>query len=295
MLELLTTLTGAMLAAIAVLYLRGWLRLRRRGAGFASLARLGVFGFATLTVAGVFLTPMNWLNQDYLFVRVAQYVFFCLLAAPAFFIACTFDVTPWGLPSAARRRFRRWTREPHGMPQLLRRATQPWLTVLFFLSIFVIWNDVRVVDWTLAHPALHMALLLALGAAAMLVWWHIVGTGPRLHTEFSPWLAAVALLLMELTNMVTGVTIAFAQEPIYAHYAAALQESTRWLPLTAADDQALGGGLLWVVGSAVYVSSVVLVLNRLFERHRADRPEPLPQWDDDERMIMPGLEHRLRK
>ncbi|MFM7583870.1 MAG: hypothetical protein ACKO9F_14290, partial [Caldilinea sp.] len=52
-------------------------------------------------------------------------------------------------------------------------------------------------------------------------------------------------------------------------------------------------GLIWVAGSAVYLSSIVLVLNRLFHRHKMDGSEPLPGWDADERMIMPGLEHRV--
>ena len=61
------------------------------------------------------------------------------------------------------------------------------------------------------------------------------------------------------------------------------------------NDQVLAGGTLWVVGSLVYISSIVLVVNRLFERHGTGRPEHLPNWDADDRMIMPGLEHRVRK
>jgi hypothetical protein len=45
----------------------------------------------------------------------------------------------------------------------------------------------------------------------------------------------------------------------------------------------------------VYIAAIILVLNRLFERHGADRPHPLPDWDADERMIMPGLEHRVKR
>jgi cytochrome c oxidase assembly factor CtaG len=69
-----------------------------RGATFANLPRLVVFFFAVALTAAVFLSPLNWLNREYLFVRVAQYVFLCLFAVPAFFLSCTFDIALWGCP-----------------------------------------------------------------------------------------------------------------------------------------------------------------------------------------------------
>ncbi len=293
--NVLSLAVGLLLAVLTPLYLRGWVRLRRRGAGFASFARLSVFLFAALTTALVFLSPMNWLNADYFFIRVAQYLFLCLFAIPAFFISCAFDVILWGLPAGARRTVGRWMRGRGPVQRLLHKATQPWIAFILFIALFVTWYDNRIASWLLANPLLHTASLLLLGAAAMLTWWHLIGTGPRLHTELSPWLAAITLLIIELVSMSIAVPTAFSTEPIYAHYAAAFAAPDRFLPLTIADDQALGGGLLWVGGSAVFLSSIVLILNRLFNRHRMDRSDPLPGWDADERMIMPGLEHRLKK
>lgn len=293
--NILSLAVGLLLIAVTVLYLRGWVRLRRRGAGFANFARLIVFLFAVTTTATVFLSPMNWLNADYFFIRVAQYVFLCLFAIPAFFISCAFDVMLWGLPARGRRGVARWMRSTGRVRRAVSRVTPAWLAFMLFIALFVTWYDNRIASWLLADPLLHTASLLLLGGAAMLAWWHLIGTGPRLHTELSPWLAAIALLIIELTSMSIAVPTAFSTDPLYTHYVAAFAATDRWLPLTIADDQALGGGLLWVGGSAIYLSSIVLILNRLFDRHDMDRAEPLPGWDDDERMIMPGLEHRVKK
>ena len=46
--NLLTLLVGFLLIAVSALYLRGWMRLRRRGAGFANVPRLVVFAFAVM-------------------------------------------------------------------------------------------------------------------------------------------------------------------------------------------------------------------------------------------------------
>jgi cytochrome c oxidase assembly factor CtaG len=293
--NLLSLSVGLALAGITMLYLRGWVRLRRRGATFANLPRLVVFFFAVTLTTAVFLSPLNWLNREYLFVRVAQYVFLCLFAVPAFFLSCTFDIALWGLPTATRRVISRWVRSRSPLRRAVHNATRPWVAIMLFIALFVLWHDVQIASWLLGNALMHTASLLLLGAAAVLVWWHLTGARPRLHTKLSPWLAAIVLLFLELTNMSAAVPIAFSTAPIYPHYTTAFAEAGRLLPLSIADDQALGGGLLWVGGSAVFLSSIVLILNRLFDRHGGDAPIALPDWDADERMIMPGLEHRVKK
>lgn len=286
---------GVILIGVVIIYLRGWVRLRRRGVSFASLPRVMMFFFAVLLTAAVFLSPLNRLNQEYLFIRVAQYVFLCLFAVPAFFLSCTFDIAVWGLPAQTRRAIGRWVRSRSPLRRTVHRVTRPWLAIMLFIALFVTWYDVRIASWLLSNALAHTLSLLLLALAAMLVWWHLIGTGPRLHSELSPWLGAIALLFIELASMSVAVPIAFSTNPIYPHYMAAFTASGRLLPLSIADDQALGGGLLWVGGSAVFLSSIVLILNRLFERHDGGIPLPLPDWDADERMIMPGLEHRVKK
>ncbi len=276
-----------------VLYACGWLRLRRRGASrLASVYRLTVFLVATLLVGVVLLSPVSWLNSQYLFLRSMQTVVLCLLAAPAFHLACGYDVLLWGLPDPGRRWLRRTVRPGAPAGEWLRKLTPVGVVWLAFVSVFLTWHEPGIVNWLLPHPMLHTTFLVLLALLALLFWWHVVGTGPRLHDPIAPWLVAILLVITEILNMVTGVSIAFSTQPIYSHYAVAAVAPGRSLDVVG--DQALAGATLWVVGSMLYVSSIVLVLNRLFIEHGQDGPAPAPDWDDDDRMIMPGLEHRLR-
>ena len=293
--NVLTLLLGALLVAVTFFYLLGWVRLRRRKVRFAGALRLLVFVFAVTTTALVFLSPLNWLNREYFFVRTGQYVLLCLFAIPAFFISCAFDVALWGLPASTRKAVVRWMRSRSLLRRAVHSLTRPWIVFFLFIALFASWYDARIASWLLRDDLLHTASLLALGVGAMLTWWHLIGTGPRLHWELSPWLAALAIVVLELVNMSVAVPLAFSTEPVYPHYAAASNHPDRFLMLTIADDQSLGGGLLWVGGSAVFLSSIVLILNRLFERHGMNRADPWPDWDADEKMIMPGLEHRVKK
>lgn len=279
-----------------VLYVRGWLRLRRRGAAaLASVYRLLVFLTATALIGVVLLSPVSWLNSRYFFMRSLQTVVLCLLAAPAFHLACGYDVLLWGLPDAARRFLRRRLQPGAAAGDALRTVTPAAGVWLAFVVLFLIWHEPGVVNFLLPLPALHTAVLALLGLLALLFWWHVVGTGPRLHAPLAAWLVAAMLVITEIINMVTGVSIAFAGAPIYAHYAALDAADTTRRALDAVGDQTLGGAILWVAGSLLYVSSIVLVLNRLFIKEGEGGPAPVLDWDDDDRMIMPGLEHRVRR
>jgi cytochrome c oxidase assembly factor CtaG len=241
------------------------------------------------------LSPASWLNSRFLFLRSLQTVVLCLLAAPAFHLACGYDVLLWGLPDRARRWLRGHLQAGAPAGNIVAAATPVGGVWLAFVALFLIWHEPGVVNWLAPRPSLHTAALTLLGLLALLFWWHVVGTGPRLHKPLAAWMTAILLVITEVINMVTGISIAFAGEPVYAHYAAAAAAAPLASRLDVLGDQALAGALLWVAGSLLYVSSIVLVLNRLFIEHGEGGPAPALDWDDDDRMIMPGLEHRVRR
>lgn len=295
MIDPVALLVAIILAAGSVLYTLGWRRLRRRGAQAASVVRLVAFWFAILLVALVFLSPLNWLNQQYLFMRNLQTVILLLIAAPAFYNSCAYTIIVAGLPRRARRAVHRTLNRAQPSGRLARRLTPAWALWFVFLGCFLVWYDPNFVNWSLSIPTLHTTLLAVMGIVALLFWWQMIGTGPRLHPALLPWMAAVMLVINEVVNMGTGVSMAFSGTPFYRHYVEAAQAMGSARSLTVLEDQQLGGGLIWVAGSLIYVSTIVLVLNRLFIRHGADRPSYHADWDSEERMIAPGLEHRVRR
>lgn len=292
-LDLIALTVGILTLFGLVLYVRGWMRLRRRGFGLATVYRLVVFVFAACLVGVAFLSPLNTLNREYLFMRELQMVVVCLLAPPAYFISCAYDMMLAGLPTRARRGLNRTLQASAPVGGMLRTATPFWLVWLLFMSLFLIWHDPSFANWMLARPVWHTFGLVILATAALLFWWHLVGTGPRLHTLLPAWIFALALVPVEIANMATGVSIAFADKPLYDHYAAAAAAAGGAPRLSILEDQALGGATLWVAGSFIYISAIILLVNRLFQAHEGT-PAPHPNWDDDDRMIMPGLEHRVR-
>ena len=151
-----------------VLYVRGWLRLRRRGAAqLASVYRLLVFLTATTLVGLVLLSPVSWLNSQYLFMRSLQTVVLCLLAAPAFHLACGYDILLWGLPDGGRRWLRHSVQPGTAWGEWGRRATPMAWVWLAFLGVFLVWHEPNVVNWLIQYPMLHTGVLVLLGLLAL--------------------------------------------------------------------------------------------------------------------------------
>ena len=283
-----------LIGAGVVFYTRGWLRLRRGGYRLARPFRLLVFWAGSLFALLALVYPLPFLYQDFLYARMAQFILLCLLAAPAFFTSAGYDVIAAGLPRQARRRMTATVLRTTRSGRFIRRITPGWLCWMAFITAFALWQEPGLASWALRNPPVYGVLLGVVAGLALLFWWHVIGTGPRLHRELSPWLAAFLLVLTELTNMTTAISMAFADTPFYPYYVAQAGGDPLALQRVL-NDQHFAAGLLWVGGSMVYISAIILVLNRLFERHGADRPHPLPDWDADDRMIMPGLEHRLKQ
>jgi cytochrome c oxidase assembly factor CtaG len=260
-------------------------------------ARAIAFGLATLCVIIALTPPLMLLSQSHFLARTVQQVLLCIIAPPLLWLACSFHVLTHGAPGGTRRWAARWLVRPSGMAPALHLATHPGVVWLLYLSSIVLWHDPAFVDATVPHSFARTASLLWLFAVALLFWQQITANGPRRYTHRG-YIARLAMLVtMEMANVATGIIIAFAAVSIYGVYQRANgiipSAPDAFLPPVA--DQFLGGVLTWLFGSVVYITSAVLVVNQVFRREGVEQPQPISNWDADEKFIMPGLEDRLRE
>lgn len=274
-------------------YLRGWRRWRRVDAGLASPLRLVALALSTGLILVAFFPPLDRLSRDFLFVRALQQMAIAFVAAPLLWLAAPLHLIGCGLPFPWRRRWVRWLQPQRWSGRLTRACTQPAVTWLAFVSAIVLWHETVVVNWTMQQPGLHLLLLGLFFCIAFLYWGHLTGTGLRRLHRVPGWVLFAYVVGVEIPNMATGMTIAYAGTPSYAYYVAT--HARMVVGMSAIEDQMMSGGLIWFTGSFVFFGSAVLIINRLFRRYKGDSPHHFPDWDSEERMIAPGLEHRLRE
>jgi cytochrome c oxidase assembly factor CtaG len=282
-----------LLAGLAVGYGVGWQRLHRVMPTLATPLRLVAFVIAlsALTLALVWPLP-GWSNY-LLAMRSLQKAMVCMIAGPFFWLSCPVHVIGWGMRGRAGRAAVRLTH--HGWAKrLLSNISQPMTAWLAYVTVFLFWHDPWISQFLLGESWVHTAAPWLLLGAALLFWWPVVDAGPRFHRGIPSWLLIIYLLTVEVANMAAGMTIAFSEKPLYPYYPALrAQLAPDALPLSYFFDQMIGGAVIWIFGSLVYVSSIISVLHRLFRLDGSTTPQPLPNWDENEKFIAPGLEHRV--
>ncbi|MEZ4615212.1 MAG: cytochrome c oxidase assembly protein [Caldilineaceae bacterium] len=279
----------ALLAVLVTLYGRGWQQLRRAGSPLAKPMRLSfLFSSIALLLLATF-PPLYTRSHELLYARAMQKIMVAMVAAPLFWLACPLHFMLRGLPFAWRRQFMRSLRTDTATGQLLRGATSTGVAWMLYVTAIVIWHDPSVVNWTMDGMSRHYLTLMLMFGAALLYWVHIVGTGFHLRNALPGWVLFAYAVGVEIPNMTAGITIAYSGTPLYAHYVTTHQQ----LALGMIEDQITAGGLVWFMGSVVFFFSAVMIVNRIFIRHGSTAPEYHPDWDSEERMIAPGLEHRL--
>src|SRR5439155_16586014 len=101
---------------------------------------------------------------------------------------------------------------------------------------------------------------------ALLFWYPVVQPYPS-RPRFSRWLLLPYLFLADLQNTLLSAVLAFAGRVIYPHYAAV---PPLW-GLTALEDQAAAGVLMWVPGSLAYLVPLACIAHRLLYSDAATR------------------------
>jgi cytochrome c oxidase assembly factor CtaG len=279
-----------LLMLIGALYTKGWLLLRKWQLDLAHPRRLVAFWLGLALIAATHLPPLYTLSEQLLFVRSVLKILTVMIAPPLIWLAAPVHGLLWALPGRWRRRAVRTLFGASGVHNAVRALTAPGLAWLLFIAAFLIWHDVHFASWSMGRAWSRHISLGVLLATALLYWGHVVGTGPRIHAPLPGWVFFAYLIGADIPNMISGVTISFTGHPLYPHYVAAHASAGNSLGIDVINDQILAGGLVWFFGSLVYFGSAVLVMRRLF---KYDSPQPFPNWDADERMIAPGLEHRL--
>ena len=281
--------SAAALLLIALPYTWGWLRLRRKRAPLATFGRLFSFAAGLSALGLAFLSPLVAVQQELLIGRAAQQILIGLLAPPLLWLGCPAHIVLRGLPSSIRRWTVRKLKASTRSGRFFRRATHPLVIWMLAFSVFLLWHEPGIVNRLLAHPALYRLGLWGVWITYMLFWWHPLGTGPRLRPAMPPVIGFLYVIVGgEVPNMVTGVTLAFRQTPAYDYYVGRFAVPG----LTALQDQMISGGMIWFLGSIVYVGVAVALLGRVFRNFEAPPPPPI-SWDATERTIAPGLEHRV--
>ena len=212
-------------------------------------------GLATVVLATA--GPMDRLADGLFSMHMVQHVLLLEVAAPLIVLS-----RPWSrlwrpFPLRARRTVAggiargSWAVPVRTTGRLL---GAPAAAFVLMNGVLVLWHLPVLYDAALAHPAIHAAEHATFFLTALLLWSHLLGSGPFRSRLTLPSRAAYAVGCM-LVGWALAVAIATAPEPLYSHYA---DLPTRTWGLSALADQQLAAGVMWVPGSVPWVLAVLV-------------------------------------
>lgn len=284
------------LVPLALLYVIGWVRLRRRGARkLANGWRLASYLSGMGTLAAALLSPIDQLGGQLFFMHMLQHKLSIMVAAPLIWLGNPFPIGVWGLPAAGRRAVGAIFNQESPVRPYLEMVTQPFVAWIAFVFIYIGWHDPGAYNAALRNGLVHDIQHITFFISAMLFWWHVIGAAPRLHKSLSPWVAIAMLIGAIPFNAITGFVIANSDSVIYTYY----ESVPRIWGFSVLEDQSVGGVIMWIPGSEMLFQAAGAVLAVMFVRdRRRNKARGLPTEPvsgallADEALIAPGLEHR---
>ncbi len=263
----------ASLSIMTAVHLIGRWRLNRRNrarpvSGWRTASYLA--GIAVLAVA--LMGPVDTLVERLFFVHMIQHLLIVGVAAPLLWLGDPFGVNLWGMPAFVRQLIGRWLWPGAAFRTALQAATGPGIAWFAFVAFLVGWHDPNLYDLALRHEWVHNFEHVSMFAAAMLFWWHVVGSAPHVHKRLSLGVRVAYTLSMVLPDMLIGVAIAFSTRPIYTFYSA----GPRLWGLSVMDDQMLAGAFMWIGGGMMYSLAALVLFARILRIGEAKPPAPSP-------------------
>jgi len=264
-------ISGALIVA-ALVYLRGWLRLRRHEGDRIASWRAGSF------VIGLFFTwiatasSLAELDRDMLTAHMIQHLLLMTLAPPLILLGAAAKLLQYGLSQRFVRRISRPLRSA-AMRRLGSALTHPAFCWLAAAGTLIVWHIPQVFALAFRSHAWHGVEQASFLVAGLLFWWPVVRPSPR-SSKCPESSILLYLFLATLPCDILSGFLVFCDRVVYPVFLSSPQS----FELSALEDQQCAGALMWTCITVVYLIAGAVFTARLLSPHRSEE-FAIPQFD----------------
>ena len=241
-------------------YAVGWWRLRRRG-GAVSGWRVAASGGGLLSVFVALSPALDQLAHSSFVAHMVQHLLLIVGAAPLLLLADPFAALFWALPTSMRVGAGRLLRPGTTLRWLWRGLTVMSVAWLVHVAALWLWHLPIAYDAAAADRGVHDLEHLVFVGTAVLFWWPIIQPAPRLRARVSHSGRVVYLVLAAMQGALLGLLLAMSPQTWYRSY-------------PNAEDQSLGGLVMWGIGGAVDMLAVLILIGRYLVSQERAAPDP---------------------
>ena len=247
----------------AVVYLRGWWKIRKtRPAQFTGV-RLASFmsglGVLWLSIG----SPLDGFADALLSAHMVEHLLLMSAVPPLLLIGLPVVPLLRGLPNFVLR----YVFGPLLRVALLRRLGH-WLVtpIVAWLAMnvtFLLWHVPGPYNFALEHEGWHAVEHMCFLGTSMLFWWCILRPWPAsMHRR--NWGILIYLISADVVNTLLSAFLSFCGRPVYGYYV----EHPNAFHMAALEDQVLGAVIMWVIGSLAFLIPAMLITVQLLRPTR---------------------------
>jgi putative membrane protein len=251
----------AMVLVSAVVYVRGWIAIRKTRPAQYSVGRLAAFllGLATLWLA--IGSPMDGFADALLSAHMVEHLLLMSFVPPLLLLGNPQVPLLRGLPSIATVHllgplFR--IKPVRALGHFLVRPTVAW--VLMNIT-FLGWHIPAAYDFALEHELWHDFEHICFLSTSILFWWPLIRPWPT-SARYPGWVMIPYLVGADIANTVLSAFLAFCDRPVYSYYA----EQPNVFHVSLLADQVAGAVTMWVIGSLVFLIPAAFITIRLLQQ-----------------------------
>jgi putative membrane protein len=254
---------GASIIAVGF-FLQGWLRLRRRGrVDHAGRDRLALFLSGVAVVLLGIVSPLDAVAEEYLqSAHMLQHVLIADVGVALIVLSMRGPLAVFFLP----RKLLRILARSDALRQAARWITRPWIAVVLWVSVLVVWHVPALYERALANVLVHDVQHISFVVVGTLVWVQLID--PLRHGRLSLGERIGLAAVIFWSGQILAYVVLWDPTPLFSAYAS---QDERLLGLSALTDQRLAGAIM-LVEQMITVGACVFVLVRQARRERAAAP-----------------------
>ncbi len=201
-------------------------------------------GWTALALALV--SPLHPLGEELFSAHMVQHEILMLVAAPLLVLSRPLVTFLWGMPFEWRRKVGQWAKTDY-VSRSWAFLTDPFTAWWIHAAAIWIWHAPFMFELTLKSELAHSAQHLSFFLSALLFWWALFyAQGRKAYGA-----AVFYVFTTAVHTSILGALLTFAPHVWYPSYASTTQA---W-GLTPLEDQQIGGLIMWVPASLVYLAA----------------------------------------
>ena len=252
--------------AIAILYARGWFQLQRRAPHRVGHSQLLAFYAGLLTILIALLSPLDAFAGWLLTVHMIQHLLLMMVAPPLILYGAPYMPILFGLPNS-------FLRDGVGpfltstvLRQIGRFVAHPIFCWWAFVFTSIAWHTPPMYELSLHSPTWHQVEHLCFLTTALLFWLPVIQPWPSV-ARTPRFTIILYLFLADFQNTALSAFLVFYERVLYPTY----QNIPRISGMTALEDQAAAGSIMWVAGSLFFLVPVGLITIEVVSSRRTVR------------------------